>query len=454
MDATTLFSDYNLKNFKISRDIDNDGKVDFTDQSSITPEFFDAKLDTVAVSIPELSNRTYLFNLRLNQGDVPLCTVNTNQTAGTSYTSTITFSDNKKKIDEYLYEVIDATTDKTLTTSKSGKPNFDYTFPQSGSYKIRTTFATDDGKQGSCTSDIIDVGAVAYNITDELRAKSPNAPQYSKLSTTGTVVTINELPTLLERRITGITPRGADTNVIVTLDDKPIIASKPDTYDTTIADATDHVLKIAVTSAKTNKGTTKIINIRVQQAGVLGVLKASPNTVGTDPFEVTLDASQSVATKAGDEIIYFTWDFGDGNQLINVSDALIKHTYTYDSTKQNGTYNPTVTITTKKGEKLVVPLDSPILVKQAVKKVSLLSSTNPSQQAGIGDRVSYTLDYDGDAKNVDRDFGNGKTLKGCSGRMCNDQTTTYTAAGDYTVKATVTFDDNSMTDTSMKMKIQ
>ncbi|MDR3168379.1 MAG: hypothetical protein LBU27_01045 [Candidatus Peribacteria bacterium] len=43
-----------------------------------------------------------------------------------------------------------------------------------------------------------------------------------------------------------------------------------------------------------------------------------------------LDASQSVITVPGDEIIYFSWDFGDGESKINLPNGVIEHTYTYD----------------------------------------------------------------------------------------------------------------------------
>jgi hypothetical protein len=44
-----------------------------------------------------------------------------------------------------------------------------------------------------------------------------------------------------------------------------------------------------------------------------------PDTVGEDPFKVTLDASVSSLYDEEDEIVYFTWDFGDGETRENIS---------------------------------------------------------------------------------------------------------------------------------------
>jgi hypothetical protein len=63
---------------------------------------------------------------------------------------------------------------------------------------------------------------------------------------------------------------------------------------------------------------------------------------------VTLDASTTTITDKDDEIIYFSRDFGNGKKVVNSSQSRTKHTYTYDESSQNGSYLPSVTITTKK----------------------------------------------------------------------------------------------------------
>lgn len=40
---------------------------------------------------------------------------------------------------------------------------------------------------------------------------------------------------------------------------------------------------------------------------------------GTEPLTVTLDASTTKLNDATDEIVYFMWDFGDGESTKNIS---------------------------------------------------------------------------------------------------------------------------------------
>lgn len=48
-------------------------------------------------------------------------------------------------------------------------------------------------------------------------------------------------------------------------------------------------------------------------------MKAFPDTVGVSPYKVVLDASTTTLTDKNDEIIYFSWDFGDGKKNPNTS---------------------------------------------------------------------------------------------------------------------------------------
>jgi len=79
------------------------------------------------------------------------------------------------------------------------------------------------------------------------------------------------------------------------------------------------------------------------------VLLVKPDTVGTDPFEVTFDASTTILNDTSDEIVSFSWDFGDGSEKkLNFSESIITHTYRYDTQNENGTFHPVLTIKTRK----------------------------------------------------------------------------------------------------------
>lgn len=209
-----------------------------------------------------------------------------------------------------------------------------------------------------------------------------------------------------------------------------------------------------ITSRKTGKSTEKIVTIQVDQPEIQGELLVSPDTVGTTPFEVVLDASSIQLEDPDDEIIYFTWVFGDGEDLVNASQGKISHTYYYDKENENGSYSPSVTIQTKNGLLYTIDLPNNILVKQEIKTLEIRSNSHPGQVARVGERVSLSLDVDGLPESIDWDFGDGDTMMECSGRACVDMTTAYDEIGDYTVKAVVHFTDNTTAQSTFNIKIK
>jgi hypothetical protein len=105
-------------------------------------------------------------------------------------------------------------------------------------------------------------------------------------------------------------------------------------------------LKFIVTTAQGNVS-EQVYTVNVQRKSVKALIEASP-AVGEDPLEVTLDASISPLYDETDEIVYFTWDFGDGETKNNISQGKITHTYRFDQKNDSGQYTPIVTVKTKK----------------------------------------------------------------------------------------------------------
>jgi PKD repeat protein len=133
---------------------------------------------------------------------------------------------------------------------------------------------------------------------------------------------------------------------------------------------------------------------------------------------VRLDASQSVITVPGDEIIYFSWDFGDGESKINLPNGVIEHTYIYDHAKENGSFQPKVVITTRKGYTATIQPELPILVKKQLIQVNLSSTSHPTQSAKVGDSVHFLAEFNGLPETMKWDFGDGSTPLQCKGRGC------------------------------------
>jgi hypothetical protein len=134
----------------------------------------------------------------------------------------------------------------------------------------------------------------------------------------------------------------------VSLDGVPVLSPDNKVYEFTIDTPAEHVVKILVEDLTTNAKTEKELTIRVNRDAIIGKLLVKPDSVGVSPFTVTLDASTTTLNDPKDEIVYFTWDFGDGEIKKNISQSVVQHTYNYDQTKENGTYNPKVTISTRK----------------------------------------------------------------------------------------------------------
>jgi hypothetical protein len=163
------------------------------------------------------------------------------------------------------------------------------------------------------------------------------------------VLTVKELPTDFKLLINEIRPRTEDIDITVEYNDRPLLSTDKETYDFSIETAQSHTLSIKARDAKTQQTTTiETLRIEVEQQDVIGKIAISPDTVGTEPFTVKLDASVTSVNDPDDQLVYFTRDFGDGDVKKNISQGIVEHTYTFDADTQEGSYQPTVTMTTKK----------------------------------------------------------------------------------------------------------
>jgi len=111
-----------------------------------------------------------------------------------------------------------------------------------------------------------------------------------------------------------------------------------------------------------------------------------------------------------------------------------------------------LTIETKKGRKISISPDTDIIVKRATQTLVINIDSNPAQVANVNDRVSFSLQVNGLPAEIDRDFGNGKTLK-CQGRDCIQTTQVYTTPGTYTIRAEVSYPSQPTVDGSINLKV-
>jgi hypothetical protein len=71
----------------------------------------------------------------------------------------------------------------------------------------------------------------------------------------------------------------------------------------------------------------------------------------------------------------------------------------------------------------------------------------------VDDRVSFSLQLDGLPIEINRDFGNGKTLK-CQNRDCIQATQVYTIAGTYTIRAEAVFENKPSMEGTIVLKVK
>lgn len=355
-DASPVFRDLGLNDYKIIRDFDSDGQADKQNVIDTTFVYNQAQLYNVYVRFPELNNYIYTFPVRVEPSDVPVCQILVNKTDGRQYSIATSFFDSSVKITEYKFDIIDRNNkDKIIDTITNKNGAFTYLFNDAGNYAVQTTFITEDDKQGQCESDDVQVGVSDFQVNYDIYFKSPNAPQFMKVEDEGSAylkdgaLVLTELPTIVRVVINQTIPSPSSVTKKVLVDGQSQISADSKTFEFTISDNEDHAAQIIIEDTPSGAKTEIGIPITIDREDVVGKLILTPGTVGIDPFDVTFDASTSVLNDPTDEIVSFTRDFGDGSPIQkNFSESIITHTYRYDTTNENGTFTPVVTINTKK----------------------------------------------------------------------------------------------------------
>ena len=72
-DASSVFKDLGLTDYKIIWDFNGDGTQDKQNNVSTTFVYNEAKLYNVYVRFPTLNNYIYTFPIRVEQSDAPVC---------------------------------------------------------------------------------------------------------------------------------------------------------------------------------------------------------------------------------------------------------------------------------------------------------------------------------------------------------------------------------------------
>jgi len=74
-DASAVFRDLGINDYKIIWDFNGDGEPDKQNLISTTFVYNEAKLYNVYVRFPDLNNYIYMFPVRVEPSDVPVCEI-------------------------------------------------------------------------------------------------------------------------------------------------------------------------------------------------------------------------------------------------------------------------------------------------------------------------------------------------------------------------------------------
>jgi len=458
-DASEVFKDFGLNNYKIARDADNDWVVDKENDSSFTFVYKKAQVYNVNFRIPELNDLLYTFPIRIEQSDVPICEITATELKGSEYSFVTDFIESNETIESYLFSIIDTKNTKIIDSVKSKNNYIKYSFPWAGTYSIQTTFQTTEWKKWSCDSDNIVVGASSFDIYYDILYKTPSSPSFKIIWDSGktflkeNIITVSEIPTVLQIKLTKVTPETSSSSKKVIIDWEAIISLDDNVFEFTIDQNKEYDLEIVVEDSNRNMKTEKVFSIVVKRDDIIWKILIKPETVWVEPFEVTFDASVSTINDPNDEIVYFSWIFGDGKEDKNVSQAVVSHTYLYDYEKENWTYNPILSLTTKKGRIIEVPVETPIIVKKSQSSFVINIDSHPWQLAKLWDDVAFSLDLNGLPTKVVWDFGDENQLE-CKWRECIETTHLYTKTWLFTVKTTVYEEKKSPVENHITIKVE
>lgn len=151
IDSSRIFEDLKLNQYHIERDLDNDGTIDRKDDTHFSHQFRVPQVQTIGFALPDLvgySGLVYQLSFRVQQNEVPICTLTAEQngTKPTSFAITASFDDTQTPITSYLYKIKDLSTNKVSTLNTTSKASLLHEFAKKGEYVILLEYATDEGK--------------------------------------------------------------------------------------------------------------------------------------------------------------------------------------------------------------------------------------------------------------------------------------------------------------------
>ena len=293
--------------------------------------------------------------------------------------------------------------------------------------------------------EVQDKFSVSYTVSTSNPSKTYNNP---------TSIEVTQLPTTLTLEILSINPDNdsVQRKLFKDWEQKASDFSNKNLFKVVIDEDKSQELVLQITNAEKQITNEFPINISVNRKNIVGVLKVSPDTVWTSPFEVTLDASTTSLTDPNDEIVWFSWDFWDWVKNKNTSTSIVTHEYAYDFTNENGVFYPIVTLQTKKW--VIYTITGTIInVKKPDTTLEIYLEDNPAQLANVLQNVPMSITIDWMPTKISRDFWDWETLE-CDWRFCIDTSHVYAVEWSYTIKVKVEFEDKPTLDWKINLVVK
>lgn len=474
VDATDVFHDFRLENTEFIWDWDWGRDWSWwVVWDRVNMDSFEYQYKTPGVYHPVfkfsgLDDVYFTFPMRVSKSDVPICEISVeNFPWTTKYKIFTDFLDSSSAwtISSYNYTIKNYSNKTVIDTIKNSTQELNYQFPEKWNYVVMLDYVTIDGKQWQCESDVISLKKETFDIQYALLLNNQSTNKITEFCNSKseaysgcTSISLNTLPQTFQLQLKSVTPSSNSLKKVVYFEGKTLL-NEDDIYTFDMPEEWTYTLKIVVSDV--NRGMeeeTREIIFTIKKSDIVGNLTITdPDSRAEvsewfEPLTVLLDASKTEINIPGDEIVYFTWDFGDWEIKQNQQNWVVAHVYNYDYVKETWIFEPKVTITTLQWHKEVIT-GPKLNIKKGLVSIDLSSPSHPSRQAQTGKPVTFEANFDGLPESMIWDFGDGSSNTTCKGRTCTEVTHAFKDTWMYSVRLTLEFDAIQKVESSMDFKV-
>ena len=473
IDSTQVFRDFWLIWYRTEWDMNGDTQEDRIDQVTFDYSYNVPQVYYVTYKFPELSDYVwYRFPVRVEQNRIPVCELKLEHFTWTNTYQIFTEFTNPAdaaKIESYNYTIKNMSTKKNQDFLKNESQTINYDFPEVWNFMVVLDYVTVDWKQWRCESDLIRQRKETFNVQYAILDKDSESSKFkevcnSKSNTNKwcTQIELSTIPRYYQLQLKSVTPDSNTTQKNAYLNDEALL-NMDNIFNFEISNEWTYDLNIVTSDvARWMEEETKTIRFIAKKPDIVGnvtITTAEPDPAQRvevsewfEPLTVIIDASKTEVNVEGDEIIYFTWDFGDGEVKKNQQNWVVAHTYNYDYKRENWIFKPTVKIRTRSG--IEKTLNGPVLnVKKWLINIDIASISHPSRQAQVWKEVTFSADFDWLPEKMIWDFGDGSDTVSCRWRTCTEVTHTFEKVGVFTIKLSLEFDAVQQVDWNMDFKV-